>query len=178
AEIGSACNTTGWIYAVRRRLAAPIPEDSLTDDLIIPLSVFLRGYRVIVEPKALAFDLPSIQGGEFRRKVRTLAGMWQVHFRLPRLLSPANRMWVHFLSHKTLRLALPWAILLICAATAALPHSWFRSCLAACELLLSGAAVADAVVPKSWVLKRITSPLRSFLVMNAASLVSVCVFFV
>jgi cellulose synthase/poly-beta-1,6-N-acetylglucosamine synthase-like glycosyltransferase len=178
AEIDSACNTTGWIYALRRSLAEPIPNDSLTDDAVIPLKALLRGYRVIVDPEAVAFDFPDIQGGEFLRKMRTLAGLWQVHLRLPSLLGPANRMRFHFLSHKSSRLALPWAILLICAATWALPASLFRQFLLASELLLLAAAGVDCILPKASWFKRISSPARSFLVMNAASLLSICVFFV
>jgi cellulose synthase/poly-beta-1,6-N-acetylglucosamine synthase-like glycosyltransferase len=178
AEIESACNTTGWIYALRRSLARPIPEDTLTDDLIIPLGALLRGYRVTVDPDAVAFDYPKIQGGEFRRKVRTLAGLWQAHFRLPQLFGPANRMRFHFLSHKSSRLVLPWAILLIWAATAALPASPFRSFLLVDELLLLALAAVDYIVPSGCWLKRISSPVRSFFIMNVASLLSVCVFVV
>jgi cellulose synthase/poly-beta-1,6-N-acetylglucosamine synthase-like glycosyltransferase len=178
AEIDSACNTTGWIYALRRSLAKPIPDDSLADDAIIPLRALLGGYRVVVEPEAVAFDFPSIESGEFRRKVRTLGGLWQVHFRLPQVLGPANRMWFHFLSHKSARLALPWAILLIWAATAALPASPFRRFLLANELLLLAVAATDSIVPKGCWFRRISSPASRFFVMNAASLLSLCVFIV
>jgi poly-beta-1,6-N-acetyl-D-glucosamine synthase len=178
AQIDSACVTTGWIYALRRSLAKPIPNDTLTDDAVIPLKAFFSGYRVVVERQAVAFDYPGIEGGEFRRKVRTLAGLWQVHVRLPELLGPANRMRVHFLSHKSARLVLPWAILLIWVATAALPSSTFRSFLLIDEMLLVVLALIDFLVPKRFPLKRISSPARSFLVMNAASLLSLSVFVV
>jgi cellulose synthase/poly-beta-1,6-N-acetylglucosamine synthase-like glycosyltransferase len=178
AEIYSACNTTGCIYALRRGLAHEIPKDTLIDDAIIPLRAVLGGYRIIVEPEAVAFDYPNIQGGEFRRKVRTLGGLWQVHIRLPGLLGRANRMRFHFLSHKSCRLVLPWAILLIWAATAALRPSPFRQFLLADELLLPALAAIDYIVPKHCRLKRISSPARSFFAMNAASLLSLCVFIV
>ena len=176
SQIDSACVTTGWIYALRRSLAKPIPDDTLTDDAAIPLNAFLSGYRVVVERQAVAFDYPHIEGGEFRRKIRTLAGLWQVHIRLPELFGSANRMRVHFLSHKSARLALPWAILLIWVATAALPSSPFRSFLLIDEMLLVVLALIDFLVPKRFSLKRISSPARSFLVMNAASLLSLSVF--
>jgi hypothetical protein len=131
---------------------------------------------VVVERQAVAFDYPHIEGGEFRRKIRTLAGLWQVHIRLPELFGSANRMRVHFLSHKSARLALPWAILLIWVATAALPSSPFRSFLLIDEMLLVVLALIDFLVPKRFPLKRISSPARSFLVMNAASLLSLSVF--
>ena len=178
AGIDSACNTTGCIYAIRRSLAGPIPSDTLTDDLLIPLRAHCSGYRVIVEPEAVAYDYPRIEGGEFRRKVRTLAGLWQVHLRLPALFTRANRMRWHFLSHKSSRLALPWLIVAIWAATVALPRSPFRSFLLWDETALPLLAAIDCFVPKHWAIKRISSPARSFLVLNAASLLSAIVFFV
>jgi len=178
ARIDSACNTTGWIYALRRSLAKAIPDDTLTDDAVIPLEALFRGYRVIVEPKAVAFDYPNIKGGEFRRKLRTLGGLWQVHVRLPRLFTRANRMRFHFFSHKSSRLVLPWGILLILAGTAALDSSQVRSFLLSDELLLLVLALGDYLVPKRSPLKRISSPARSFLAMNAASLLSIIVFVV
>ncbi|MBZ5580627.1 MAG: glycosyltransferase family 2 protein [Acidobacteriia bacterium] len=178
AEIDSACNTTGWIYALRRSLARPIPADTLTDDGVIPLNALFAGYRVIVDPKALAFDYPNIEGGELRRKMRTLAGLWQVHVRSPRLFTRANRMRIHFLSHKTSRLALPWAILLIWGATLGLAASPFRTFLLSDELLFVAFALSDYLVPgNSWI-KRISSPAKSFFVMNAAALLSIAVFVV
>lgn len=175
-RIDSTQVVTGCIFALRRSLSEPIPPDTLTDDALIPLKVFLGGHRVIVEPKALAYDYPGIQGGEFRRKLRTLAGLWQTCVRLPELFTRKNRMRFHFLSHKVSRLVLPWAILVAWMATVALPASSFRSFLLMDELAFIGLAAIDPLVTKDFPLRRITSPARSFLVMNAAALLSVLVF--
>lgn len=176
SQIDSACNTTGWIYAMRHKLAERIPEDTLVDDAVLPLKALLRGYRVIVEPLAIAFDNPKIQGGEFRRKLRTLAGLWQVHVRMPELFTCANRIRFHFFSHKSSRLVLPWAILLACTATTALPYPTLRGFLLAGESVFFVLAIIDRFVPKNSYVKRISSPVRSFLMMNAASLLSLMVF--
>ncbi len=178
SQIDSVLVTTGWIYALRRGLAEPIPPDTLTDDAVIPLRVLLRGYRVIFDPEALAFDYADIQGGEFRRKLRTLAGLWQVCVRVPGLFTRANRMRFHFVSNKVARLALPWAILGFCAATFALPASRFRLVLLIAELTVLALALLDGFLPRHSLLRRISSPARSFLIVNAASLLSVMVFFV
>jgi cellulose synthase/poly-beta-1,6-N-acetylglucosamine synthase-like glycosyltransferase len=178
SQIDSVLVTTGWIYALRRGLAEPIPPDTLADDAIIPLRVLLRGYRVIFDPEALAFDYADIQGGEFRRKLRTLAGLWQVCVRLPRLFTRANRMRFHFISNKVARLVLPWAILCFCAATFALPASRFRLVLLIAELAALALALLDGFLPRHSLLRRMSSPARSFLIVNTASLLSVMVFFV
>ena len=103
--------TTGCIYAVRRLLVQSIPADTLADDAVIQLRTFFDGYRVIFDPTAIAFDYPVPCRAEFRRRMRTLAGLWQVHLRFPQLFLGRNRMRFHFLSHKFSRLVLPWAIL-------------------------------------------------------------------
>ena len=126
----------------------------------------------------MAYDYPTAEGGEFRRKLRTLAGLWQLHLRLPQLFTSANRMRFHFLSYKTARLLLPWAVLLAWIATLALPSSLFRSFLLIDELAFVALALLDRIVPKGFVLKRLTSPAKTFLSMNAAALLALVVFFV
>jgi cellulose synthase/poly-beta-1,6-N-acetylglucosamine synthase-like glycosyltransferase len=178
SQIDSILVTTGCIYAIRRTVAEPIPPDTLTDDAVIPLRIQFRGYRVIFEEQAIAYDYPTAEGGEFRRRLRTLAGLWQVHVRLPAIFSRANRMRFHFLSHKSARLALPWAILLIWIATIALPASSYRTFLLVDEVALVAVALLDRYIPKWFPLKRISSPARTFLTMNAAAFLALAVFFV
>jgi hypothetical protein len=84
----------------------------------------------------------------------------------------------HFFSHKSARLALPWSILLALAATLALPPSPFRSFLTVAELLFLAVAALDRFVPERLFLKRLSSPVRSFVVMNVAALLSPVVFLV
>lgn len=178
SQIDSLFNTTGCIYAMRGALAGSLPPDTLTDDAILPLRAFFAGYRVIFDPAAIAFDYPAVAGTEFRRRFRTLAGLWQVHARMPQLFTRRNRMRFHFLSHKFSRLLLPWLILVFFGAAVALPRSWFRT-----SLLIAGSAwlllaLSNSFVSPAFPLKRLTSPARTFLVMNIAALVSIAVFFV
>ena len=177
SRIDSTLVTTGCLYAMRRCLAEPIRADTLTDDALIPLRVLLRGFRVIYDPAALAYDYPTAEGGEFRRRMRTLAGLWQVHVRLPQLFTRANRMRFHFLSHKSARLVLPWGVLLVWAATLALPPSPFQRFLLIDEVILVALAALDRFVPRGFVLKRISSPARTFLAMNAAAILAIGVLF-
>jgi cellulose synthase/poly-beta-1,6-N-acetylglucosamine synthase-like glycosyltransferase len=178
SAIDSLFTATGCIYAMRRALTAPLPADTIADDAVMPLRAFFQGYRVIFDPAAIAFDYPAIAGTEFRRRFRTLAGLWQVHARLPELFTSRNRMRFHFLSHKFSRLLLPWLFLLFFGAAAALPPSLFRT-----SVLIAGAAwlllaLFDTIVPRSFPLKRLTSPARTVLIMNVAALAAIAVFFV
>jgi cellulose synthase/poly-beta-1,6-N-acetylglucosamine synthase-like glycosyltransferase len=178
SRIDSIFSTTGCIYALRRSLATPLPPDTIADDGTFSLRAFFRGYRVIFDPEALAFDYPAAEGGEFRRRLRTLAGLWQLFVRLPQLFTSADRMRFHFLSYKFGRLVLPWAILLIWGSTLALTDSRWRNFLLVDELTLVALAVLDRFVPRAFFLKRISSPARTFMAMNAAALLAVLVFFV
>ena len=72
SRLDSIMGATGCIYAMRRELAIPLPEGTLNDDMYLPLEAFFRGYRVILDDSALAFDYPTPLASEFRRKVRTL----------------------------------------------------------------------------------------------------------
>jgi cellulose synthase/poly-beta-1,6-N-acetylglucosamine synthase-like glycosyltransferase len=178
SRIDSVFTATGCIYAMRRSLAEPIPPDTLSDDALIPLGAFFRGYRVVFDPASVAFDYPAVEGMEFRRRLRTLAGLWQLYIRLPRLFTRANRMRFHFLSHKFIRLLLPWATLASLAATVALPDSAPRTFLLLDELVLILLAVIDPSIPGRFPLKRISSPAKTFLSMNLAALLAPAVFLI
>jgi biofilm PGA synthesis N-glycosyltransferase PgaC len=105
----STVGATGAIYAIRRELFAPIPADTILDDVVIPMRIVRRGYRVIFEPGARAYDTASATAQqEFIRKARTNAGTFQLFSRERWLLNPLqNRLWFETVSHKALRLTLP-----------------------------------------------------------------------
>jgi cellulose synthase/poly-beta-1,6-N-acetylglucosamine synthase-like glycosyltransferase len=107
--VDSTVGCTGAIYAIRRRLFAPIPEDTILDDVLIPMRIARRGHRVLFEPGARAYDRPAAgPREEFARKVRTIAGNFQLLARERWLLDPLrNRLWLQTVSHKGLRLLGP-----------------------------------------------------------------------
>ncbi len=109
SRVDSTVGATGAVYAIRRELFAPIPEDTLLDDVLIPLHIVRRGYRVLFEPAARAWDRVAASAEEeLARKVRTLAGNFQLFWRAPWLLDPRrNRIWLATVSHKGLRLLGP-----------------------------------------------------------------------
>lgn len=84
----------------------------------------------------------------------------------------------HFLSHKFARLVLPWAMLATLAFTAALPNAQWRSFLLTDEAIFAALALLDRWIPSWLVLKRLSSPARTFLVMNAAAMAGLAVLFV
>ena len=114
SRVDSTVGVSGSIYALRRVLFRMVPADIILDDVLVPMSIARQGYRVLFEPRALAYDriAPSART-EFRRKVRTLAGNFQLLLRAHWLWNPrANRLWLQTVSHKFCRLLCPGFLLL------------------------------------------------------------------
>lgn len=177
SRIDSVLGATGCIYAMRASLAAPLAPGAILDDMNLPLGAFFRGYRVILDETAQAYDFPTSLKTEFRRKVRTLAGVYQTIGAFPALLGPANRMWIHFVSHKLGRLLLPWALVAAAVSAFFLPAA-YRGIAIGAQAAGYALALADPLVPERFPLKRLTSPARTFVVLMAAALCGVSILFV
>ncbi len=176
SAIDSILGATGCIYAMRRELAVEMPTGILLDDVFLPLAAFFRGFRSILEPAAKAFDSPTSLEAEFRRKVRTQAGVYQLLRYYPQLLGPKNRMWIDFVSHKFGRLLLPWLLAALFAISFWLHGPW-RAALWA-QIAFYAIACLDASVPDGLPIKRITSPCRTFVTLMAAAACAVSIFFI
>jgi biofilm PGA synthesis N-glycosyltransferase PgaC len=135
SAVGSMVGATGAIYAMRRELWRPLPPETILDDVLTPMRVVLGGHRVVFTDRARAFDrVADDASAEARRKVRTLAGNYQILALEPRLLLPwRNPLWLQYLSHKVARLAVPYAMLAVFAASVSLAdrHVFYRLALAA-----------------------------------------------
>lgn len=109
--VGSTMGATGAIYALRRTYWQPLPADTILDDVLAPMRAVLASARVVFAAGACAFDSAVPAATELRRKIRTLAGNYQILWQEPRLLNPlANPVWVQYVSHKIGRLVVPWAL--------------------------------------------------------------------
>jgi biofilm PGA synthesis N-glycosyltransferase PgaC len=156
---GSVVGATGALYAVRRELLTRVPPGTILDDVYLPMQVVRQGKRVILDERARAWDQPNQgTGREFSRKVRTLSGNYQLLQLAPWLLSGSNPIRFEFVSHKLLRLAVPFGLAAMLAASFALSGTFYRlmlilqlvfyalSVLALSKLVKGGkpAGVADA----------------------------------
>ncbi len=121
SAIGSTMGATGAIYALRKALWRPLPADTILDDVLAPMRAVLAASRVVFSSEALAFDPVAPSGVELRRKIRTLAGNYQILRLEPRLLNPfRNPVWIQFMSHKVGRLLVPYALMALLIASALL----------------------------------------------------------
>jgi poly-beta-1,6-N-acetyl-D-glucosamine synthase len=169
ARVHSTVGVTGAICAVRRSLFRAPPPGTILDDVYWPMSVVLQGARVLHDDRARAFDrLPESAGAEFRRKVRTLAGNYQLVARLPALLAPwKNPLFFQFVSHKLMRLFVPWGLVALLAISAILPGTFYRAALGVqlAAYALAAAGSLRFVASRS----KLASIANSFVVLNAAA---------
>lgn len=177
SRINALSGATGSIYAMRRELAGPIPSDILLDDVYLPLTAASKGHRIYFEEEAKAYDYPTALGSEFWRKVRTQAGVYQTILHFPGLLWPGNRTFVHFVSHKVGRLCLPFALIAVAVSSFGLPYPW-REIAIALQFFVYALALLDPVIPERVWIKRGSSLVRTFVVLVAAALWGIAVFFV
>lgn len=110
SDIGSMLGATGAIYAVRQEAFKYLPENTLLDDVYTPMNAIMMGKRAIFEPAAKAYDVVSeTSQKEFMRKVRTLAGNFQIFSFFPEAFNPSRSpVAFQLLSHKFLRLMVPY----------------------------------------------------------------------
>ena len=104
---GSIIGSNGGVDAVRKALYWPVPEHLITD-LVLPLSVLERGWRVVYDPQARSAEITNQDSrSEFRMRVRValraMQGLWAVRS----LLSPVRHPYASFciVSHKIIRYA-------------------------------------------------------------------------
>jgi cellulose synthase/poly-beta-1,6-N-acetylglucosamine synthase-like glycosyltransferase len=172
AAFDSPVGVYGGFYAVRRQLAVQLPPGIILDDMFQPLSIIRQGYRSVLDPKACVYDTwPEKVEGEFHRKVRTLAGNFQLFQLAPWALTPRNRLLFQLVSHKVMRLLVPYLMVLLLVSSLALaPGSPFYAALAASQILVWAAAIV--VLPfRIPGLQRIAAPAGALLVLNAAAVV-------
>ena len=169
---GSVVGATGAFYGVRRELLQPIPEETLLDDVYIPMEVARAGKRVVFEPNARAWDLPD-QGTEreFARKVRTLSGHYQLLQLQPWLLSGENPIRFEFVSHKLLRLIVPFALVATLLACAFLPQPFYRAVLVL-QLAFYALSLVGMMGVKMGPIARAGDAAFTFLVLNTAAVVA------
>jgi len=174
ARLGSLLGVSGCLYAVRREQLVELPLDLLLDDMFVPLSVVHAMKRVVLAERAFVYDDSCDDEREFARKVRTLAGNYQLLAKLPWLLIPGkNPLWLQLFSHKLFRLWCPFALVTLFIASGSLavdarlsPHEalvwralWLSQVLCYVLACVGGRA------------GRLGALARTFVVLNAAAVV-------
>lgn len=113
SAVYSTVGATGAIYAIRKELYTAPPEDTILDDLYIPLAITRKGYRCVWDMKAKAYDKASLTPKEeYQRKIRTLAGNYQIFTMFAdRFIPFKSGVAMPLFSHKLLRVLAPFFLI-------------------------------------------------------------------
>ncbi|WP_319586824.1 glycosyltransferase family 2 protein [uncultured Desulfobulbus sp.] len=165
---GSVVGATGAIYAIRRKLYRTLPQGALLDDVLTPMNIVMQGYRSLLNSESIAYDNFSRDvAQEWKRKVRTLAGNWQLLSIAPSLLLPwQNPLWWRFLSHKIFRLLVPLGLSLFLVASV-LAEGFFFEVAMLLQLVVYTVALLAWLIPTTRKYK-VVKLIYFFVLMNIA----------
>jgi len=111
-KIKTVTGCCGCIYSVRKSLYELLPRDIISD-LVEPLKILEKGYRIAFEPEAVAYEeTTETSGEEFGMRVRVISrgmhGLWYMR----KLFNPFKYGFVTFqlFSHKVLRWMIPFLL--------------------------------------------------------------------
>jgi cellulose synthase/poly-beta-1,6-N-acetylglucosamine synthase-like glycosyltransferase len=165
----------GCIYSVRRELYQPLPADIISD-LVEPLKILEKGYRIVFEPEAIAFEETTEKTSEeFSMRVRVVTrgmrGLWYMR----KLFNPFQFGFVslQLFSHKVLRwLIAAFMLVLLLSNVWLLGSSWFFDATFGLQLVFYSVALLGFLAERlNLTFKLLTIPLY-FVTVNAATVVA------
>ncbi|MGB9432024.1 MAG: glycosyltransferase family 2 protein [Candidatus Acidiferrum sp.] len=170
ATISGCC---GCIYSVRRTLYTELNPDIISD-LVQPLWVIQKGYKVVFESEALAYEETTRSTEEeFSMRVRVVTRGMRGLLSVRDLFKPWKHPWVCFqlVSHKVLRWLVPVFLVLLLLSNIPLAAKPFFAFTLAVQILFYSLAVVAKVIPIHRTWKVLGVPLF-FCTLNAAAVVS------
>jgi cellulose synthase/poly-beta-1,6-N-acetylglucosamine synthase-like glycosyltransferase len=173
-RIQTITGCSGCIYSVRRDLYEPLPPDIISD-LVEPLKILEKGYRISFEPEAVAYEeTTETTKEEFSMRVRVISrgmyGLWYMR----RLFNPFKYGFVAFqlFSHKALRWMIPFLLLLLLVTNLFLLGRVFYTIFLILQVIFYLGAACGYLLERSGRKARIFSLPLYYCVVNAASLVA------
>ncbi|MGC2697698.1 MAG: glycosyltransferase family 2 protein [Candidatus Angelobacter sp.] len=163
----------GCIYSVRKAAYTELADDVISD-LVQPLQAIKKGYKVLFEDRALAYEeTTQSTAEEFAMRVRVVTRAMRGLLSVADLLKPGKFAWPAFQlwSHKVLRWMAPLFLIAIFAANLMLLDSLFYRVSLAAQLFFYATAIATMLVPLHRRWKPLGIPLF-FCTLNAAALIS------
>jgi cellulose synthase/poly-beta-1,6-N-acetylglucosamine synthase-like glycosyltransferase len=173
SRIRTITGCCGCIYSVRKTAYTELPADIISD-LVQPLQAIKKGYRVLFEDRALAYEeTTQSTGEEFSMRVRVVTRAMRGLLSVSDLLMPWKFAWPAFQlwSHKVMRWMVPLFLIILLAANLALLDSPLYRVTLAMQLFFYVAALLNMLLPLHRQWKPLGIPLF-FCTLNAAALVS------
>ncbi len=173
-DIKTVTGCCGCIYSVRRDAYAPLPADIISD-LVEPLKVLEKGYRIVFEPDAIAYEETTEKSQEeFRMRVRVITRGMRGLLYMKTLFNPLRHGFVAFqlLSHKVLRWFIPVFMAIALVSNLFLLGVPFYNAALALQLAFYALALIGYVAePRNLLAKPLTIPLY-FVTVNLAAVVA------
>jgi len=171
-RIETVTGCCGCIYSVRRDLYEPLPRDIISD-LVEPLKILGKGFRIAFEPEAVAYEeTTETSKEEFGMRVRVISrgmyGLWYMR----QLFNPFKYGFVSYqlFSHKVLRWIIPFLLpLLLLSNLLLIGHPFYILTLVVQILFYIGAVGGHLLDRMGKKAKLLALPLY-YCVVNAASM--------
>src|ERR1700704_2352199 len=173
SHIRTITGCCGCIYSVRKTAYTELPADIISD-LVQPLQAIKKGYRVVFEDRALAYEeTTQSTAEEFSMRVRVVTRAMRGLLSVSDLLQPWKFAWTAFQlwSHKIMRWMVPLFLIVLLAVNFLLIDSVFYRMTLAAQLFFYAAALLNMLLPLHRQWKPLGIPLF-FCTLNAAALVS------
>jgi len=173
SKIHTITGCCGCIYSVRKAAYTDLPDDIISD-LVQPLQVIRKGYKVLFEDRAVAYEeTTKSTKEEFSMRVRVVTRAMRGLLSVSDVLKPWKFAWPAFQlwSHKILRWMVPLFLITIFVSNLFLLDSQFFRTLMVAQLAFYAAAILNVVLPLHRAWKPLGIPLF-FCTLNAAALFS------
>jgi cellulose synthase/poly-beta-1,6-N-acetylglucosamine synthase-like glycosyltransferase len=173
SRIHTITGCCGCIYSVRKVAYTELPADIISD-LVQPLQAIKKGYRVVFEDRALAYEeTTQSTSEEFAMRVRVVTRAMRGLLSVSDLLQPWKFAWIAFQlwSHKIMRWMVPLFLIVLLAANLLLLDLPLYRAILALQLFFYAAALLNMLLPLHRQWKPLGIPLF-FCTLNAAALVS------
>jgi cellulose synthase/poly-beta-1,6-N-acetylglucosamine synthase-like glycosyltransferase len=164
----------GCIYSVRREAYAPLPADIISD-LVEPLKVLEKGYRIVFEPEAVAFEETTEKTREeFNMRVRVITRGMRGLLYMKCLFNPMRYSFVAFqlFSHKVLRWFIPLFMVVALLSNLFLADMSFYRMTLLLQLVFYFFASSGLAAEKFGIQVRLLSVPLYFMTVNMASVVA------
>lgn len=170
----SLIGASGCLYSVRRAAYKPMYAEACSDFLIATV-VYRQGLRTVYEPRAICTEETNRHTAkEMQMRVRVISQTCTDLWRNREMLNPLKSGFygVELVSHKLLRYAVPFLLLLIfLSSLAAAFHSPFFEIVFALQAMFYTVALAAFPLEKNGVKLKILAMPLYFVLANTASLV-------
>ncbi len=170
----SVLGASGCVYSVRRRLYTPLEPDVISD-VAQAIKTIEQGYRAVVEDDAIVFEPAESHtiSEELQRRARVITRGLRLKFRLRRFFFRHPWFLVQVLSHRVLRWAVPFFLIVVFVANLSLLAQPVYRALFAAQVVLYGVAASAYVLERRNVrIPGLVIPLY-FCVVNLAPLLAV-----